>query len=95
MITSLVPCLCPDHSIEPFLVVIADITGRGRTRLFCPVSARFLIISSENTDIGDGAAQKSGFVVTFYNVVFTVPAAILGHLNGPYPILPEDLNSPV
>jgi hypothetical protein len=86
--TPLVPCLSPAHSIKPFLVVIADITGRGRTRLFYPVFALFLIISSENTDIRGGAAQKGGFVVTFYNVVLTVPAAILGHLNGPSLWLP-------
>ena len=65
------------------------IGGCGAGPLF-PVPVIVLFIA-ESTNVWKGTAQDGWFIVPFYNIVFTVPATIFGHilwLNGYYFMAP-------
>jgi len=50
-----------------------------------PMFARALALTHISTLVTEGAyigfctPQQGGFIVTFYNIVFAVPAAVFGH----------------
>lgn len=61
----------------------ANIIGRSRAGPLLPVSL-FIQLSAESTDIGVGTPQYHRFVVPFDDIIFTIPATILGQEPAPY-----------
>jgi hypothetical protein len=65
------------YLVKPFLEPPADIIRGCRTGPLLPVPFIIFFLAVD-ADIGIGALQKSRFIIASYNIVFAVPATILG-----------------